>query len=151
MKRIAIILIICIYIVLGKEFNKSNTNNANENYEIITYDRFITMQNDGGSHYDTRYIIDLDNKQVKKLADYYKGFSGYVYKDKVLYEKKLSDDETNELKKIIDDIIDNKDAYSIDKDNTYEYYTLNSDVLDEIKIYDRDVIKNLEDILSEKN
>ena len=57
---------------------------------LVTYDRFLTLQDDGGTHYDRRYEIDFSKKTVTKLEDYYKGFEGLQYQNKKLYQNELT-------------------------------------------------------------
>lgn len=140
------IVIGCTIVVIMNNNMKDN----NEKIIIETYDKFMTMQNDGGTHYDTKYEIDFNKKSAVKYESYYEGFEGYKYLDKVLYTKKLTKKDISELKKIINDILKNKDEYSTDYNNTYMPYVFTRGD-EEIKIYDNDVILKLEEILKQED
>ena len=62
-------------------------------YLLITDVHQNTMLNDGGSHTNQYYEINFKNMSVVKYEDKYKGFEGYVYKRKKLYEKNLKKSE----------------------------------------------------------
>lgn len=140
------IVIGCTIVVIINNNMKSD----NEKIIIETYDKYMTLQNDGGTHTESKYEIDFDKKSVLKYESYYEGFEGYKYVDKVLYKKKLTKEELSELKKIINDIEKNKDEYSTDYNNTYMPYVLTSGD-EEIKIYDNDVILKLEEVLKQED
>lgn len=116
---------------------------------LITYDRFLTLQDDGGTHSDTRYEIDFKKKEVVKLEDYYKGFEGLQYKDKALYKKSFNETEGTKLKELFADIIENKESYGVDREHAYMYYELQFND-EEIKIYDKTIIQKLEELLKER-
>lgn len=127
-------------------------NNVGRNYGnviIKTYDRYMTLHNDGGTHFDTWYEIDLKKRKVVKYGSYFIGFKGYEYENKILYEKELTKSQFRKFNKIIRDIKLNKDTYSVDSLKTYMPYVFIQDDL-EIEIYDKDVISNLEDILKKE-
>ena len=112
-------------------------------YTIVTDEQFVTLQNDGGTHHNIYYIVDFNTKGIKKYEDYYIGFKGYEYKDKLIYEKKLDDDKATKLNKIIAVILSNED---INQNNNYNYYII-KDKNEEIKIYNKNNINELKKIL----
>ncbi len=114
-----------------------------QKYDLITYDRFLTLQDDGGTHYDRKYTIDFSKKTITKKEDYYKGFEGIQYKDKILYQKKLSHREIKQLKNIIKNIINNQQQYNTNREIYYSLYYNHK----EIKISDKNTIQKLEKIL----
>lgn len=122
-------------------------NQSKQKYDLITYDRFLTLQDDGGTHYDRKYTIDLFKKTVIKKEDYYKGFQGIQYKDKTLYQKKINNQEVKKIKNLMEDIIKNQKQYSIDQEKSYLYYSLYVNN-QEIKIYDPKIIQKLEKLLT---
>lgn len=129
----------------------NNFDSKKEKYElvtVVTYYKFTTLMNDGGTHYDRKYILDFKEKKLKKYEDYYVGFEGLKYKDKLLYEKKLDNKSIEEFNYLLEDIINNKDKYENDYEKTYIYYTISSDKFEEIKIYDKTIIQKIEDIFS---
>ena len=116
---------------------------------VVTYDRFTTLMNDGGTHYNRKYLINLNKKELKKYEDFYKGFEGYQYQDKLLYEKKLSNDDVNNIRLLIEDIINNKEQYEKDFEHRYIFYTISSEIFEEIKVYDSEIIKKIEKIYAQ--
>lgn len=115
---------------------------------LVTYDRFLTLQDDGGTQYDRRYEIDFSKKTVTKLEDYYKGFEGLQYQNKKLYQKELTKKESDKLKELLKEISSKKNDYEQDLEHTYMYYELKQNNTN-IKIYDKKVIQELEVLLRE--
>ena len=103
------------------------------------------MQNDGGSHTNIYYEIDLNENNVAKRADKYVGFEGYEYKEKMIFSKKLNETEKNELKLMLDNAIKNG-TEKTDKIN-FNFYLISSFNNKDIKVYDKDVIDRFKDIL----
>ena len=84
-KRIILVIItvsVCIasIILLYLKFNTKFEVNTIDKYIFTTDMKWLTMQNDGGSHINIYYQVDLQNNIIKKCQDEYKGFKGYVYK-----------------------------------------------------------------------
>lgn len=145
--RLVIIgIIIAIIVIIGVVIGVFNANKVNDIHELITYDRFTTLLNDGGTHTNTRYEINFSKKKVTKLEDYYIGFKGYEYQNKELYTKDLTKEEIAQLKEIFKKITENKDNYSIDNEKTYIYYTYVYEG-QEINVYEKVIIDSLEEIL----
>lgn len=115
-------------------------------YTIITDARFATLLNDGGSHTDTRYEVDLKRGVVTKLEGYYKGFEGWEYQNKKLYSKNLNDAEIKAIKNLFDNIEQNSDKYNQDTENNYMYYTYSHGEVS-IDLYDREIINEIEKVL----
>lgn len=154
MKDKFLVVVPCIIVVVLSLFtmyfnSQVEVELASNVVTVITSDRFMTLQNDGGTHYDTKYEVDLNKKKVTYYESYYKGFEGLQYKDRKLYDKSLNAEEIEKFKKLILDIEENQDIYSIDYDHTYMYYVVEYDDM-EIKIYDKDVISRLEEITGRK-
>lgn len=145
---IGIIVGVIIYFSCNYFFQQKNESNYGL-IKVITYDRFTTLMNDGGSHFDRKYIVDLNKKELKKYEDYYKGFEGYQYQDKLLYEKKLNSNDVKKIRLLIEDIINNKDQYEKDTERKYIFYTISSETFEEIKIYDSEIIKKIENIFAQ--
>lgn len=131
-------------------------------YLLITDMHQNTMLNDGGSHTNQYYEINFKNMSVVKYEDKYKGFEGYVYKRKKLYEKNLKKSENEKLKKYISKIIKDKQSNVDLTTSNWKYYILiphdNSNIsynnMEELEnskgsiIYnDYETIKSIEDIL----
>lgn len=127
--------------------NLADDDNISDTVTIITSDRFSTLMNDGGTHYDTKYVIDFNDKSVSYYESYYKGFIGPVYEDKRISNKILTKEEIRDVKMLILDIKKNKDDYGNDRYHTYMYYTL-IDGDERVDIYDTSIITKIESLLS---
>lgn len=84
---------------------RENTKSETGEYVIVTDMKYLTMQNDGGSHTSIYYEINGDT--VIKLQDEYVGFVGYKYQGKVLYQTKTKDEVLEKLKTLLDNMISN--------------------------------------------
>ncbi len=123
---------------------KEETFDVGDNkYIITTNTRFLTMQNDGGSHTNIYFEIDLNSNNVSVREDKYVGFKGYDYKRKELKNKKLSDEEAREVKTIIDGLIEN--PKEIEAGN-FSYYTLTVKDKEDIKFDDTTIIDRLNEL-----
>jgi len=151
---IVVILITFLIFIVNKVINKEQDYiksdfvlDSNNKYKITTNMKWMTMRNDGGSHTNTYYQIDLNENKVIKCEDKYVGFEGYEYEGKILYSKKISEKEKQDLKLIIDNITNN----SVDEPekSNYDFYILSSLNKDDVKIYDKNTIKSLQDLLEE--
>ena len=157
----------CIYCsVCGKKIEKiQNKDKESEQteefvldtdnkYLFQTNEHFMTMQNDGGSHVDRYYQIDLDKRKVELLADKYKGFEGWEYQGRILYSKVLSSEETNNLKRVLNRMIENKDLINEDElelSERFNHYTLSTKQYKDIKVYDKELINEFLGILEINN
>jgi len=148
---ILIILAIVIWILNNKKTDNTDIYNKldfidNENkYIITTNTKWISMQNDGGSHTDIYYQLDLNGNIVKKCEDKYVGLKGYEYQGKILFSKELNDIEKSQLKSIFDNIIKNR-TEKVDKIN-FDFYIISLFNNEDIKIYDNDIINSIKNIL----
>lgn len=145
---IAIIIMLIIYNKKNSEEYSNFTLDSDSKYILTTNTKIFTMQKDGGSHMNDYYQIDFDNNQVTKCEDKYVGFKGYKYKGKILYTRNLNEDEINELKLLIDEVITKKDDEQNITTSNYNYYTLSTKDYEEIRIYDESIINKFESILS---
>lgn len=147
---IVVLLIFIVNIFMNKtqETNKSThfILDSENKYEITTNTKWMTMRNDGGSHTNVYYQIDFNENKVTKCEDEYVGFKGYIYKGKILYSKDISEKEKAELKLIIDSIINNVETKP-EGFNYSSYYVLTSFNSDDVEIYNKDVIDDLEELL----
>ena len=115
---ILIIFLIGAIILINKKqgYTKSDFALDSENKYIVTTDtKYKTVRDDGGSHTNIYYQIDLDNNSVIKCEDVYVGFKGYEHEGKIIATKELSNDEENELVSLFDKIIINKEGTTKEK------------------------------------
>ena len=145
---IAIIIMLIIYNKKNSEEYSNFTLDSDSKYILTTNTKIFTMQKDGGSHMNDYYQIDFDNNQVTKCEDKYVGLKRYKYKGKILYTRNLNEDEINELKLLIDEVITKKDDEQNITTSNYNYYTLSTKDYEEIRIYDESIINKFESILS---
>lgn len=156
MKKIYIfivIAIICISFIVGFIINYKFFRTANDfilddedKYIVTTNTAIMTAISDGGTHYDVRYNVDLKNKKVIKVEDYYKGLEGYKYKNRIKFEKRLNDEEIEQIKELFNELKEN----SFEKENKVSgFYKLEHMKDETIKIYSDDIINKIEDLLGE--
>ena len=137
---IGIILIAFMsFIILLGDNNKFNS------CTIVTDSRFTTLLNDGGSNYNIYYEIDLNNYVVKKYEDYYIGFRGYEYQNKLIYNKNIKSKKIKDLGNLLEDLISKEDINTTDNYNPFLIKCDGS----EKDIYNYDSIKLLKDKLLE--
>ena len=136
---IPILMVISVVLIGIKSMNKTITK-----YTIITDYKYLTMMNDGGSNTNIYYEIDINKKEVKKLEDRYKGFEGYLYQGKEIYNKKISKELNKELEKIIKELINKED-----KNDTKNYspFQINYNKKEKT-IYNLESINKLRNILT---
>ena len=154
-KKILIFAIVSVLIVSGiivltlinkNKYIQSNFVLDNENkYIVTTNTKWMSMQNDGGSHTNIYYQIDLNEKSIIKCEDKYVGFKGHEYKGKIIFSKKINDIEKNELETILNDAIKNN-IYKEENMN-FNYYIVSSFNNEDVKIYDTDSIEKIESLI----
>ncbi len=106
------------------------------------------MQDDGGSHTNIYYQIDVDNSQVIKCEDKYVGFKGYEYEGKILYKKTLNETELKDLTILINNMIEKKDE---EKDFSINNYELSTIDYEKIIVSDESLIDEFENLVKENN
>lgn len=117
---------------------------SEDKYIVRTNDFIITAMSDGGTHYDVRYNVDLDNKKITKVQDYYKGFEGCKYKNRIIYERKLNDIEVDKIREIFEEIKENNYEKNEDKIGFIDYYEIYY-INDEIReVYSNEIKKLME-------
>ena len=132
---------------------KSNPDNTvfeldnNNKYKVITYTRWKTMRNDGGSNINIYYQIDLDNKLVSKIReDYHANLGGTATAStETMYTKKLSDELCKKIKKSLDEFIDKEDVNNDENFDSYNILTLNKNK----EIYSLETIEDINKLLTE--
>ena len=116
-------------------------------YIIVTDTRWMTMRDDGGSHDNIYYEIDIEKKEVVKIGEYYHAniTSGTPTTEKsIFYSITLNDELLKETKDLIDEITKKED---IDIDKNYNFYTIKSSN-EEKDIYNRDTINDIKILLN---
>ena len=149
-KLIIIIILVIIAIFFGRKllYRSDFELDSKDKYIVTTSEKFMTMQNDGGSHTSTYYQVDLGKKKVYKCRDSYKGFEGYKTKGKIVNRKVLNDDEVVQLRnlfnKVIDDNTTEMEVSSMLSGKSYTVSTLGYDLL---YINDETTIDELNNLL----
>lgn len=116
---------------------------SDSSYIVTTNIRWKTMQNDGGSHTNVFYIIDMDTGSVIKKRENYDAKT--KNKDSsVVYKKKIDDNLLEKSKEVFDNAISDVTI----RDKTYDFYTIEYNNV-ESYIYNKDTIDSIESILTE--
>lgn len=147
---VLIILIIVVVLALIFKPNVQSVTQAEEfnldneyKYIITTSASKFSMQNDGGSHTNIYYLVDLNINKVTKCEDKYIGFEGYEYKGKVLYSKELSETENQKLKLILDNI----DKENKKEEVIFDFYKISAYNKEDVTVYNKDIINQIKEIL----
>ena len=122
----------------------------NDKYLVTTDTKYMTMQNDGGSHINVYYEIDLKNNVSNKYEDNYKGFQVYIYKHKLISSKKLNNIDVTKLKELFNNIVENRNNNNDDTLN-YNYYTISTIDYENLKIYNQTIIDDFLNIVDNQN
>lgn len=140
---VATLLVICS-IVYYKFFRtaKDFVLDTEDKYIVTTNESTMTAMSDGGTHYNVRYNVDLESKKVIKVQDYYKGFEGYKYKNRIIFEKKLSDKEIEELKALLKEINVEKNS-----DRSLKGYIIEHMNEEKVEINSKEYIDKIEKLL----
>jgi len=149
-KIIIIIILVIIAIFFGRNllYRSDFELDSKDKYIVTTSEKFITMQNDGGSHTSTYYQVDLEKKKIYKCRDSYKGFEGYKTKGKIVNRKVLNDDEVLQLKNLFDKIIaNNTNEMEISSMLSGKSYTVSTLGYDLLYINDENTINELSNLL----
>lgn len=117
---------------------------SSDYYTIITDSKYLTMQNDGGSNFNIYYEVDLNSNIVKKFEDYYIGFKGYEYKQKLIYKKIIDNDISTEMGNLLFNLLSNED---VNDTNNYSPYIIKFDI-EEKSIYNESSINSLKILLN---
>ncbi len=120
---LATILTGCFMFIKMNKFEVS----SNDRYIVISQNGSYMPRSDGGSYTKVYYQIDLSKKVVRKCEDKYVGFKGFDYKEKVLNRKRLTNEEAQELKTILENEINNysNDSTDVLSDCFVESYSWN--------------------------
>ena len=166
---IIIIILMMIMVIVGYkiyeyciEFRLDNPNK----YLVITNTRFATMRNDGGSHENIYYGVDLEKGEVTKYQQ-----SVNVYMElgfttditKIVFHKNLEENDVKELRTLLKDIYsetnhkedtEKKILKNVTEEITpkeflpkYQFYTVSNMSYGEIDVYNEDFIQNFLNIV----
>ena len=160
---IAILSIICVVIlvIIGYKiyeyctgFRLDNTNK----YKVTTDTRFLTMRNDGGSHDDIYYGIDIEKRNVTKYHEFInKNLSSifHINTRRIEFSKDLTENDANKLEILLsntsleeynEEYMKEEEEQSAEKSNTQGlhpgtftissyYYTVENMNYGEIDVY----------------
>lgn len=167
---IIIIILMMIMVIVGYkiyeyciEFRLDNPNK----YLVITNTRFATMRNDGGSHENIYYGIDLEKGEVTK---YQQSVNVYLELDfttditKIVFHKSLEENDVEELRTLLNDIYSETNHKEEDTEEEtlknateeitpkeflpkYQFYTVSNMSYGEIDVYNEDFIQNFLNIV----
>lgn len=115
-------------------------------YEVHTDTKWLTMQNDGGSHTDVYYCFDLDKRLVIKVSESYHANLGGTPETttEVLYEKTLDFVFVETLSPFFEHFLTYEDVSGEGNYNTFTIKTSNS----ERDISNTDMIEEIKGMLS---
>lgn len=158
-KILSIILsIIIIGVIIGQAILKSEHNNSKidlENYtfkldnelkyKVQTDLKYMTMLNDGGSHINEYYEIDLINNVVSKKRENYSANIGDTpsMNTKIIYTKKIQENISKEIKYIMQNLINKND---INDSKNYHSFSIKTNSIDKI-IYNKESINTIKELL----
>lgn len=167
---IIIIILIIIMIIVGYKIYEYciefRLDNANK-YLVITNTRFATMRNDGGSHENIYYGIDLEKGEVTK---YQQSVNVYLELDfttditKIVFHKSLEENDVEELRTLLNDIYSETNHKEEDTEEEtlknateeitpkeflpkYQFYTVSNMSYGEIDVYNEEFIQNFLNIV----
>jgi len=117
-------------------------------YIIETDDGQITMMNDGGSHTDIYYEINLDENIVERVSesvDYSKVGPGGIpeINKKIMYTKNIDAKMQQEIKKTLAQVLEKED---INDSKNYHYFVISTESTEKT-IYNKKTIKKLKKLL----
>ena len=141
---IALVVLLCSKIPNKKKDKEDiNVYVSDRDIYITTDDKFMTLQNDGGSYYNREYVVDYNTLVATGYEEHYIGFEGFEYQHKEFYSKQLTQEDFKKLDKIRTDVALNPQE---DVNKTYTYYTIGG-YGGNYKIYNRETIEEIENIL----
>ena len=167
---IVIIILIIIMVVDGYKIYEYciefRLDNANK-YLVITNTRFATMRNDGGSHENIYYGVDLEKGEVTK---YQQSVNVYLELDfttditKIVFHKSLEENDVEELRTLLNDIYSETNHKEEDTEKEtlknvteeitpqeflpkYQFYTVSNMSHGEIDVYNEEFIQNFLNIV----
>lgn len=167
---IIIIILIIIMVIVGYKIYEYciefRLDNANK-YLVITNTRFATMRNDGGSHENIYYGVDLEKGEVTK---YQQSVNVHLELDfttditKIVFHKSLEENDVEELRTLLNDIYSETNHKEEDTEEEtlknateeitpkeflpkYQFYTVSNMSYGEIDVYNEEFIQNFLNIV----
>ena len=115
-------------------------------YIVITDAKLKTLQNDGGSHVNIYYQIDLDNNLISKVQEIYKANLGGepIVKIDIQYIKKIDSSTKEETKTLLEDILTKEIIEEVYTAYAYEIKTINN----KKEIFDQKIIDTINDFIN---
>ena len=137
-----IVIVITVFYLLI--FNKDHLEQSK--YRIETDIKWLTMQNDGGSHTNVYYDVDFDNNIIIKTSQsYYANLGGNPeIKTQEIYKKELNFKIKKDLKKVLKKTLTKED---INETNNYHCFVI-YDLDNEKTICNEDTIKKIKKVLN---
>lgn len=129
-------------ISIAHEFTIDSVNK----YIVTTNMRFLTMQNDGGSHSNLYYQIDLDENKVTKVIESYKAnlMGTPEFSKNEIYTKTINAELADEIKNVLNDTLTKED---INEPVNYSFFTIEA-LNNEKYIYNQETINTLNNLLN---
>ncbi len=126
--------------------NEEFTLNSANKYIVITNTKYLTMQNDGGSHTNIFYEIDLDTNNITKIKENYQANLGATLDSVItkVYTKNIDAELSNEVKKILNEALTKEDINEPENYNFLIIETLNN----KKEIYSLETISNINKLFS---
>lgn len=140
---IFVISTLCLYVFHKSEYTFEL--NSENKYRIETDMQWITMQNDGGSHTNIYYNIDLDNNVISKISEEYQANLGGNPKTTIneIYSKELDFKLQKNLKSLLAEVMEKED---VNENKNYNFFTITTLNTEKI-IYDLNTIEKISNIL----
>lgn len=138
------VVIILIAAIGGLAFLRTlDSNKFVWQYKVTTDSRWTTMENDGGSNTNVYYLINFTDRQIQKCEDKFFGpMHKYDYRDKIIYQKTLSDKIATKLQEVLDKAWKDGDKtegtydfYAIEHPNGESRYVYSKSQISQIKLY----------------
>lgn len=154
-----IVLLIVIFIAGYKIYEYSiefRLDDVNK-YLVTTDTRFLTLRNDGGSHENIYYGIDLDKGKVTKYEESVKVYLDLEFSTditKIAFKKNLEEKDVEELRTLLNNIYsdtnneeDNTQEEKNIESSLYHFYTVSNISYGEIEVYNDEFKQKFLDIV----
>lgn len=156
-KKIILILSIVILLVVVIQYSKKEALelsfklDTSEKYIVTTNYKQLTTLKDGGSYTSRYYEIDFENNMAKFCEDKYNGKintkTGYKYREKIIYTKTLSKQESSELQELLNRVI-NGSSNGKTKTESRGNYTITNKLHNDVLMYYQEDITRFDELVS---